>query len=334
MERQTQLKIWLSEFSSLYGLKSDTLEHASADAGFRQYFRIEGASQSFIVMDCPKEKDSMKSFVKIRNLLASTGVNVPEIFKVDYERGFMLLSDLGTTTYLDVIDESNADILMNDATNALVTIQSKADASGLPKYDAALLRKELELFPEWFLEKHLKIQLSETERKLIDGVFDLIIAKNMDQPYVFVHRDYMPRNLMVEKENNPGILDFQDAVYGPISYDIASLCRDAFISWEEHRILDWTIRYWDKARKANLPVRSDFGQFWEDVEWMGLQRHLKVLGIFARLNYRDGKEKYLADTPRFIEYVSKTAKRYDALKPLSKIIDRIQNTEEQVGYTF
>ena len=276
----------------------------------------------------------MKEFVKVDKIMKTAGLNVPEIFEVDFEGGFMLLSDLGTKTYLDVLDHDNADRLMDDATTALVKLQVASKPDVLPPYSAELLRKEINLFTEWFLEKHLHMELSELEKKLLERTFDLIIAKNLSEAKVYVHRDYMPRNLMPEPVDNPGVLDFQDAVYGPISYDIASLCRDAFISWEEHQIIDWTIRYWDKARKAGLPVPADFGAFWKDVEWMGLQRHLKVLGIFCRLSYRDGKDKYIGDLPRFINYVSKTAARYDSLKPLANLMDKIQNKEKQVGYTF
>lgn len=334
MECREQLNKWLALVSPTYGLQPETLTYASSDAGFRQYFRIQGTGRSYIIMDCPKEKQSMKEFVKVDEIMMTAGLNVPEIFEVDFEGGFMLLSDLGTKTYLDVLDHDNADRLMDDATTALVKLQVASKPDVLPPYSAELLRKEINLFTEWFLEKHLHMELSELEKKLLERTFDLIIAKNLSEAKVYVHRDYMPRNLMPESVDNPGVLDFQDAVYGPISYDIASLCRDAFISWEEHQIIDWTIRYWDKARKAGLSVPADFGAFWKDVELMGLQRHLKVLGIFCRLSYRDGKDKYIGDLPRFINYVSKTAGRYDALKPLANLMDKIQNKEKQVGYTF
>ena len=202
------------------------------------------------------------------------------------------------------------------------------------EYAKELLRSELELFPEWYVKRHLNMEITPQMRSMFDKMFDLIIKKNLAQSFVYVHRDYMPRNLMLEEKDNPGVIDFQDAVYGPVSYDIACLCRDAFISWSEAQVLDWTIRYWDKARKEGIPVPADFGVFWEDVEWMALQRHLKVLGIFARLNYRDGKTKYLGDTPRFLNYVQKTASRFDALRPLSRFINQISGIEETVGYSF
>ena len=244
------------------------------------------------------------------------------------------LSDLGAQTYLDVLSEDNASRLMDDATTALVKLQKNSKRGVLPEYSEELLRRELELFPEWYVKRHLNMEITPQMRSMFDKMFDLIIKKNLAQSFVYVHRDYMPRNLMLEEKDNPGVIDFQDAVYGPVSYDIACLCRDAFISWSEAQVLDWTIRYWDKARKVGIPVPADFGVFWEDVEWMALQRHLKVLGIFARLNYRDGKTKYLGDTPRFLNYVQKTASRFDALRPLSRFINQISGIEETVGYSF
>ena len=223
---------------------------------------------------------------------------------------------------------------MDDATTALVKLQKNSKPGVLPEYSEELLRRELELFPEWYVKRHLNMEITPQMRSMFDKMFDLIIKKNLAQSFVYVHRDYMPRNLMLEEKDNPGVIDFQDAVYGPVSYDIACLCRDAFISWSEAQVLDWTIRYWDKARKVGIPVPADFGVFWEDVEWMALQRHLKVLGIFARLNYRDGKTKYLGDTPRFLNYVQKTASRFDALRPLSRFINQISGIEETVGYSF
>jgi aminoglycoside/choline kinase family phosphotransferase len=203
----------------------------------------------------------------------------------------------------------------------------------LPPYDAALLRRELDLFPDWYLARHLGASLTPSQKDTLERAFALIIASNLAQPQVFVHRDYMPRNLMVS-EPNPGILDFQDAVYGPITYDVASLFKDAFISWEEEAVLDWTVRYWEKARAAGLPVDADFGAFYRDLEWMGLQRHLKVLGIFARLRYRDGKSGYLEDAPRFVAYVRAVAHRYRALGPLLVLLDELEGRAAGVGYTF
>jgi aminoglycoside/choline kinase family phosphotransferase len=212
---------------------------------------------------------------------------------------------------------------MRDATGALVQWQLATRPGELPPYDEALLRRELGLFPEWYAGRHLGRPLSAAQGAAFESVCALLVASALAQPAVYVHRDYMPRNLMVS-EPNPGVLDFQDAVIGPISYDVASLMRDAFVSWEEARVLDWTVRYWEQARKAGLPVAADFSEFWRAFEWMGLQRHLKVLGIFARLTHRDGKEKYVADAPRFVAYARTVARRYAALLPLARLLDELQ----------
>ena len=335
MQKRDELLLkWLEQAGKTLGIDPATIEKASSDAGFRQYYRVKGTDGTYIIMDSPPEHYKLDPFIEVDELFAKAGVNVPVIYAKDMENGFLILSDMGKQTYLDVIDNDNANRLMSDATDALIKIQLASKEGVLPPYSEQKLREELELFPEWYLKRHLGWEITKEERSIIDKTFDLIIKKNLDQPSVYVHRDYMPRNLMLTEKDNPGVIDFQDALYGPISYDIASLCKDAFISWDESQVLDWTIRYWEKARKAGLPVREDFGAFWEDVEWMGIQRHLKVLGIFARINYRDGKEKYLMDTPRFLQYVKTTSHRYDSLKPLSRIIDKIMQTEEKVGYTF
>ena len=310
------------------------LEPASADASFRRYFRVFLEGRTLIAMDAPPEREDSQPFVRIAGLLRDAGLNAPEIIAQDLPQGFLLLSDLGTRLYLAALREGNdVDRLFGDATTALVRWQSASREGELPPYDAALLRRELALFPDWYIARHLRVALSPQQRQRLDAVFEAIVARNLAEPRVYVHRDYMPRNLMV-CEDNPGILDFQDAVHGPISYDVASLFRDAFISWEEERVLDGTVRYWEKARRAGLPVRADFGEFWRDVEWMGLQRHLKVLGIFARLDYRDGKPAYLADAPRFIAYVRHATRRYNELAPLGRLLDEIEGTKPQAGYTF
>lgn len=333
-EREEKLKKWLEKISAEFGLNVQSLRPASSDAGFRSYFRIDGKNGTYIVMDSPGEPGHLEPFIFVDELFGSEGVNVPKIYEKNVHEGFLLLSDLGTKTYLDVLSSDNAPRLMDEATTMLVRLQKDSKPGVLPEYSEELLRQELELFPQWYVGRHLNMEVTPQLRSMFDKTFDLIIKKNLSEAKVFVHRDYMPRNLMLQEHDNPGVIDFQDAVYGPVSYDIASLCRDAFISWDEAEVLDWTIRYWDKARKAGIPVPADFGAFWEDVEWMALQRHLKVLGIFARLNYRDGKSKYLEDTPRFINYVRKTASRFDALRPLSRFIDQIAGVQEQVGYTF
>ena len=300
-----------------------TLAPASEDASFRRYFRASLADgRSLIAMDAPPDKEDCRPFVHVARLLREAQVNAPEIHAQDLAQGFLLLSDLGQTTYLAALDEHNADALFRDAIDALVRWQLATRAGELPAYDEALLRREMALFPEWYLGRHLGLTPSAAQQAALEDAFRRLAASALAQPAVYVHRDYMPRNLML-CEPNPGVLDFQDAVVGPISYDIASLLRDAFISWEEARVIDWCARYWGAAKRARLPVDADFAEFYRGFEWMGLQRHLKVLGIFARLTYRDGKAKYLADTPRFLAYARAVAGRYPALAPLARLLDQL-----------
>ena len=309
------------------------LERASTDASFRRYFRVFLADRTLIAMDAPPQREDSRAFARVAALLREAGLNAPEVIAHDFERGFLLVSDLGTTSYLSALDEASADRLFADATSALVRWQSASREGVLPAYDETLLRREVGLFPDWYVGRHLGIALSAAQSEALEATIRRVIARNLAEPRVFVHRDYMPRNLMV-CEPNPGILDFQDAVFGPISYDIACLYRDAFLSWDEERVLDGTIRYWEKARAAGLPVRADFADFWQDVEWMGLQRHLKVLGIFARLHYRDGKAGYLEDTPRFLGYVRHAAMRYRELAGLGSLLDELEGVQPQERYTF
>jgi len=333
LDRLEQLRAWIE--ARRPGTAFD-LAPASADASFRRYFRVRyGDGATRIAMDAPPAHEDCRPFVHVAGLLAEAGLNAPRIEAQDLAQGFLLLSDLGHTTYLAAMnaDAAVASSLFADATTALVRWQKASRPGALPPYDAALLRRELDLFPEWYVSRHLGVALSPEQAAVLERTFALVIAANLAQPQVFVHRDYMPRNLMVS-DPNPGILDFQDAVYGPITYDVASLFRDAFISWDEESVLDWTIRYWEKARLAGLPVAEDFAAFYRDFEWMGLQRHLKVLGIFARLKYRDGKSGYLEDTPRFVAYVRTVAERYAALHPLLLLFDEIEGRSTRVGYTF
>jgi N-acetylmuramate 1-kinase len=310
------------------------VEKASTDASFRRYFRVFADGRTFIAMDAPPEREDSAAFVRVAALLREAGLHAPEVLRQDLERGFLLVTDLGTTSYLKALErEADVDRLFGDATTALARWQAASRPGVLPDYDEALLRRELMLFPEWYLGRHLGVTLQPAQRESLEGVFRQVLASNLAQAKVFVHRDFMPRNLMVS-EPNPGILDFQDAVYGPVSYDVASLFRDAFLSWEEERVLDGTVRYWEKARRAGVPVPPDFAQFWRDVEWMGLQRHLKVLGIFARLHHRDGKAGYLEDTPRFIAYVRHAVSRYGALAPLGRLLDEVEGRAPRVGFTF
>ena len=331
VNRRQQLQRWIEARLNASPL---VLEPASADASFRRYFRVRAAGLSLIVMDAPPEHEDCRPFVRVARLLAEAGVHVPRVIAEDLEQGFLLLSDLGTTSYLQALKNDTADELFRDAIDALLRWQLASRPGALPPYDEALLTREMKLFPEWYLQRHLGLTLNPAQLQALDVVFALILNNNLVQPAVYVHRDYMPRNLMV-CESNPGVLDFQDAVYGPITYDVASLFRDAFVSWDEERVLDWTARYWEKAKRAGLPVDSDFGSFYRDFEWMGLQRHLKVLGIFARLHYRDGKCGYLEDAPRFVGYVRAVAVRYNPLRPLLTLLDAIEDKPQaRTGYTF
>lgn len=332
-ERYQEAKHWISGFASRYGCDTEHVEIASIDASFRRYFRVSSYKASYIVMDAPPEHESIDSFMKVDSLMAQAGLHVPRIYEHSVKQGFILMEDLGSQTYLDVLNEDNAMRLFGEATDALVKWQVASKPGVLPPYDEAILRRELELFPQWYIEKHCGYHLNDNERAILEKTFDRIIAHNLAEERVYVHRDFMPRNLMISKPN-PGVLDFQDALYGPLSYDIASLMRDAFISWSESFVLDTTIRYWEKARKAGLPVPKDFGVFWRNVEWMSLQRHLKILGIFARINYRDGKPKYLADTPRFIRYVRHTSQRYDELKAINWLLDKFDEQKTQEVFTY
>lgn len=349
---------WLADMARQHRLQAGTLRPASTDASFRRYFRVDAASGegSCIIMDAPPAQEDCKPFAKVAGLMAEAGLNAPRVLAWDEPLGFMLLSDLGAQTMMEVIappaavdaiaSPTSAHYeLYTHAVDALVRWQLASKPGVLPPYDDALLSRELSLFPDWYVAKHRKLALDTGLQEKLNVIFEQIKASNLnslDGARVFVHRDFMPRNLMIPSGSPAaltdapplGVLDFQDAVYGPISYDIASLMRDAFLSWEEDFVLDITVRYWQKARKAGLPVGDDFGEFYRAVEWMGLQRHLKVLGIFARLTLRDGKPKYLADTPRFIRYARNTAARYRQLGPLMVLLDEIEGNETRVGYTF
>lgn len=333
-ERLEELRRWLTSVGGKYDLKINTLEVASADASFRRYFRLTGGEgKTFIVMDAPPAKEPIDQFLLVDSLMHEAKLNAPVIFEKDKAKGFILMSDLGRQTYLEVINKDNAPELMDKATDALVAWQAISREGVLPPYDEAVLRRELNLFPDWYVGRHKNVVLNEKQRDVLEKTFTKIVEDNLAQPRVFVHRDFMPRNLMISGDK-PGVLDFQDALMGPVSYDIASLMRDAFISWPEEFTLDITIRYWEKARHAKIPVPEDFGVFWRHVDWMAMQRHLKVLGIFARINYRDGKPKYLADTPRFLNYVRETANRYDELKPINWLLDSFEDAKTVNAFTF
>jgi aminoglycoside/choline kinase family phosphotransferase len=317
---------------------------ASADASFRRYFRVDTGRGSCIVMDAPPDKENCEPFVRIARVMLAAGLYAPRVLAWDEPQGFMLLDDIGSQTMMDVIQreapQANQGLYMR-ALDALLLWQQSSRPGVLPAYDAALLQRELSLFPDWYLMQHRQLQIDSAQRDMLNTTFQTIVQRNLAAPSVFVHRDFMPRNLMMPHdptEQRLGVLDFQDAVYGPMTYDIASLMRDAFLSWEEDFVLEVTIRYWERARQLGLmdfeDWHSDFGAFYRAVEWMGLQRHLKVAGIFARLTLRDGKPKYLADAPRFIHYIRATASRYSELTPLLRLIDKIEGTEPAISLAF
>ncbi|PXX49852.1 N-acetylmuramate/N-acetylglucosamine kinase AmgK [Aquitalea magnusonii] len=319
MQRLEQLKSWLT---SLYPQTDIVVEFAAADADFRRYFRAQFPDGSTrIVMDAPPEKMDTDPYVKVREIFSV--VNVPQIIARDREQGFMLLEDLGRITLLAALQHDQRPLvqrhLLLEAVDTLVVLQQASQPGVLPEYDEALLRRELSLFPEWYCARELGKPLNFAQRQLWDAGCEKLLAAILPQSKVYVHRDFIVRNLMLTP-GKPGVLDFQDAVYGPISYDLVSLLRDAFIEWEEDFVLDIAIRYWEKARAAGLPVPESVDDFYRDFEWMGVQRHLKVAGIFARLYHRDGKEKYRAEIPRFIKYLKRTTRRYQELSPFYQLL--------------
>ncbi|MGG2018641.1 phosphotransferase [Pseudomonas sp. S8] len=324
--RLQHLKVWLDEQLAILfadqgwgAVPPATLTAASSDASFRRYFRWEGAGRSFVVMDAPPPQENCKPFVDIAFLLAKSGINVPKIYAEDLERGFLLLNDLGNKTYLDVIDGENADALFSDALQALLAFQQLPMIAPLPSYDVALLRRELELFPEWYVKRELGIEFDAAQQQQWQSVSELLIDSALAQPKVLVHRDYMPRNLMLS-EPNPGVLDFQDAVYGPVTYDVTCLFKDAFLSWPEERVRGWLESYWQQASALDIPVQADFEDFLRASDLMGVQRHLKVIGIFARICHRDGKPRYLADVPRFFAYIEAVLARRPELADLQALL--------------
>ena len=343
-ERQLACISWLEALAQTHGLVPSSLRVASADASFRRYLRVDTqAGASLIVMDAPPDKENCEPFVKVAKLMQSAGLKAPEVLAWQEAQGFMLLTDLGDQTMMSAIDVKNPQAnhaLYMQAVDALIAWQLSSQSGVLPHYDEALLNRELSLFPDWYLAQHRQIDVQGKMRNTLDSTFKMLVARNLASPSVFVHRDFMPRNLMMSTGSDAalGVLDFQDAVYGPVTYDVASLMRDAFLTWEEDFVLDVTIRYWEKARKAGLldfeDWHQDFGVFYRAVEWMGLQRHLKVAGIFARLTLRDGKEKYLADAPRFIAYIRSTAARYIELRPLLRLIEEVEGKDGVTGFAF
>ena len=336
MDRKQQLEAWLK-----INLKQAfTLTTASADASFRRYFRVHLSQQyldglTLIAMDAPPPQEDCTPFINVAKLLLDAGLNVPKVIAQDLQNGFLLLSDLGDDTYLSQLNQDNALKLYGDATSALIKIQLASKAHDLPPYDEALLTREMQLFPDWYVSKHLNFELNSEQQGWLQQAFDALNKNILAQGQVTVHRDYHSRNLMIcqgVNGHNPGILDFQDAVYGPITYDLVSLLKDAYIQWDEEQIIDWAVRYWQPAKKAGLPVPDDFSEFYRDFEWMGAQRHIKVLGIFARLSHRDGKDGYLKDMPLVMHYLRKVCERYVELRPMLRLLDALEGRVPRPKY--
>jgi len=330
--RRDALITWLQSQASCYGLRPETLRPASSDASFRRYFRLDTErGGTYIAMDAPPDREDSRPFVKVARLFGAAGVTTPRIVAGDLERGLLLIGDLGQTTYLQALAAgADAQPLYRDALQALVQIQTATRADALPYYDRERLLNEMRLFPDWYIAQHLKCRLDEHERDVLEQVFQTLIACALGQPALFVHRDYHSRNLMQLNSGNPGVLDFQDAVLGPAVYDLVSLLRDAYVEWPEDQQVDWAVQYWQLARGAGLPVAADFSDLWRDMEWIGLQRSLKVLGIFARLYYRDGKDRYLADLPRVMQHTRRVVQRYDCFGELRRLLDRLEQREPPV----
>ncbi len=332
MDRKIQLEHWLKQ---IFAEKSFTLTTASADASFRRYFRVHHDGETLIAMDAPPPQEDCAPFINVAKLFLDAGLNVPKVIAQDLTQGFLLLSDLGDDTYLSKLNADNAQQLYGDATDALIKLQLASKPDSLPLYDEALLTREMNLFPDWYIAKHLGIDLQANQDEALRASFAILSRNILNQGQVYVHRDYHSRNLMIcsgTHDSNPGVLDFQDAVYGAITYDLVSLLKDAYISWDEEQIIDWAVRYWQPAKKAGLPVPTDFSEFYRDFEWMGAQRHIKVLGIFARLNYRDGKSNYLKDMPLVLEYLRKVCGRYVELRPMLRLLDALEGKVPRPKY--
>lgn len=335
MERQNALKNWLT---TVYPNESFELAFAAADADFRRYFRATFADgRTVICMDAPPDKMSVAPYLAVQKLFVDL-VDVPEVLAVDEAQGFMALQDFGNTPYLAAMQQVNTPeahkALLLEAIDTLVDLQKGSQAHVLPEYNHEVMLREINLFPEWFATKELGKPFTFKQRQLWQQVVEVLLPPLLAQPQVYVHRDFIVRNLML-REGKAGVLDFQDALYGPITYDLVSLLRDAFIEWEEEFVLDLVIRYWEKARAAGLPVPAEFDEFYRWFEWMGVQRHLKVAGIFARLYYRDGKDKYRPEIPRFLNYLRRASRRYADLAPLyALLVELVGDDELETGYTF
>lgn len=314
--RKDALLAWVQKNS---GLADWAISSASEDASFRQYFRISNHNDSYIIMDAPPEKEDIHPFIQVTERLLEASVNAPVIHNANIEQGFLLLDDLGQQNYLSQLTPTTADKLYTQALETLLKIQ-QADKSGLPPYDHKLLHAEMELFREWFLQTHLGLTLSSSQHDELDSIFSRLSENALTQPQVFVHRDYHSRNLMVTKTNNPGVIDYQDAVVGPITYDLVSLLRDCYIAWPQDKVQTWTLSYQDRLVETGLLPKTDDDIFLRWFDLMGLQRHLKAIGIFARLNHRDGKPAYLQAIPQALDYILEVAPRYADTAALTGIL--------------
>jgi len=334
VDRKLQLETWLKEILNAVPF---TLTTASADASFRRYFRVHldgdyKGYKTLIAMDAPPPQEDCRPFVKVAQMLVDAGLNAPKVIAQDLTNGFLLLSDLGDDTYLQHLNNDTAKMLYLDATNALIKMQLASKAHDLPPYNEALLTREMQLFPDWYTTKHLGFSMNREQQGWLQQTFEALNKNILAQGQVMVHRDYHSRNLMVTHENSPGILDFQDAVHGAITYDLVSLLKDAYIQWDEEQVIDFTVRYWEPAKNAGLPVPQDFSEFYRDFEWMGAQRHIKVLGIFARLYHRDGKDGYLKDMPLVMHYLRKVCERYVELRPMLRLLDALEGKVPRPKY--
>lgn len=339
--RLIALKHWLHDNAAAHQLDLASLQPASSDASFRRYFRLNANGATAIVMDAPPPHENCQPFVHVTQLMAQAGLNVPTILAQDMAQGFLLLSDLGPKTYYQAIqsglDDATLQKIYRDAIGSLVRMQ-QASTAGLPAYDQTRLAQELTLFPEWYAQRHCQATLDEQDQAVLRDAFAVLVNDNVKHGTVLVHRDFHSPNLMLSERPeygpNPGIIDYQDALAGPLTYDVASLVMDARTTWEEPQQLDWAIRYWEAARTAQLPVPHDFADFHQAYEWMSLQRNLRILGVFARLSHRDQKHHYLDHMPRVNGYVRQVASRYGVFRPLLRLLDKLDNRQVTVGYTF
>ena len=319
MTRYELLTQWSKEFFD----DQFTIEPASNDASFRCYYRINTNKKSFIAMDAPPDKEDISSFLVIGKKLRQDDIRVPNLYEINSSLGFILMEDFGKTTYGDALTLNNSDELYKNALSTLITIQKNCHYKDISSYTSGLLLNEMSLFEDWYLNKYKKIILNSSEKNDLSKIFNMIIRSNVNQQRCFVHRDFHCRNLMlIDGEVGPGIIDFQDAVNGPISYDLVSLLKDAYFELEEDFILDMVIRYWEEMIKARLITKNEFADFFKSFEWMGVQRHLKILGIFARLYFRDNKDQYLNNLPLVEKYLKDTTQRYQELFPLRDILNK------------